>query len=190
MVVEVFGNRSVDQVDLRPCDLHILGLDDIYGSKKATQIKNYLGQSSKNPNRRPGFVGERHIILPSKYGWTMANYCGPKTNLSQRIARGDPGVDGPNGIDAQCKIHDIEYRNAKTVEDVREADKKLIRNVKKSSGNPVAKKAVIAAFKAKQLGEDLGVLNKASFSHLAGQGRKKKLPASRLKRKMMKKYGL
>lgn len=50
-------------------------------------------------------------------------YCGPGTNLSKRIARGDPGI---NKLDAKCKEHDIAYDKYK--KDLRkkgEADKIL-----------------------------------------------------------------
>ncbi|MDT3824640.1 hypothetical protein RPN13_02385, partial [Staphylococcus aureus] len=40
-------------------------------------------------------------------------YCGPGTKLSERLARGDPGI---NPLDAACKEHDIAY--SKNREDV------------------------------------------------------------------------
>ena len=33
-------------------------------------------------------------------------YCGPRTKLKERLARGDPGI---NPLDAACKEHDIAY---------------------------------------------------------------------------------
>lgn len=46
-----------------------------YGSEQATQAKNILSKVfDKNPNARPGYSGEFHMVLPTDYGLSMANY--------------------------------------------------------------------------------------------------------------------
>lgn len=49
-------------------------------------------------------------------------YCGPGSNLSKRLARGDPGI---NKLDAACKSHDIAYANFKDNQSRAEADRVL-----------------------------------------------------------------
>lgn len=42
-----------------------------------TTISNVLSERfNKNPEWRPGFVGEAHLVLPTKSGLTRANFCG------------------------------------------------------------------------------------------------------------------
>ncbi len=58
-----------------------------------TTISNVLSEKfNKNPEWRPGFPGEAHLVLPTEHGLTRANFCGPGTNLTKRQARGDKGV--------------------------------------------------------------------------------------------------
>lgn len=50
------------------------------------------------------------------------NYCGPNTNLSKRLAQGDPGV---NALDCACKEHDIAYAQSRDLKMRHNADKIL-----------------------------------------------------------------
>jgi len=134
----------------------------IYSSVPATAIKNTYGKfMNSNPNWRPGFAGEKHLL--SKKGLTY-NYCGPGTNLAARLERGDPGLDN-DGLDLVCKAHDIEYRDAKTWNDVRKADKKFIERVDQTTIGDASKKFIKGVFKAKMLGEDVGVVKPSSFTN-------------------------
>ncbi len=50
---------------------------NLYSSKPATMVKNYLIAYDKNPNARQSYAGEHHMIIPTTaYGYSMANYCG------------------------------------------------------------------------------------------------------------------
>jgi hypothetical protein len=52
------------------------------------------------------------------------NYCGPGTQVFERVKRGDNGV---NYLDNACKLHDIEYMAyIDNTEKIIESDKKLI----------------------------------------------------------------
>ncbi len=135
-----------------------------YGSERATKFKNLYGKYiNKNPNWRPSYAGERHLIDP--YSGTMHNYSGPGTQTKKRLTRGDPPVDGFNGLDAQSMRHDIAYMNAQNFGSIRRADKKYIQDVKKSSAGPISKAIAIAAISSKMKAEDLGLLKKkASMS--------------------------
>jgi hypothetical protein len=152
-------------------------------------VQNKFG---KNPISRPGYAGEHHVILPTKYGPTLANYAGPGTNYQARFKRGDQGVDGPNGIDQISKGHDRAYVNARTVKDIRDADNKMIDEVRHSSAGPRTKQVVIAALKAKKFGEDKGAFDVNTFTQVippenmdvSGSGKKK-----RKKKKKKRKRG-
>lgn len=45
-------------------------------------------------------------LLPLELHLPGYQYCGPGTNLTKRLQRGDPGI---NKLDAACKQHDIAY---------------------------------------------------------------------------------
>ena len=135
-----------------------------YSSEVGTKVKNIYGKHiNPHPNWRPGFVGEKHMLHSS--GNTY-NYLGPGTHVEERLQRGDPPLDGSYGLDAQAKIHDIDYVNAKTLSDVRQADKKFIKNIEKSDAGKVSKKVITSAIKGKMLAEDLGLLDKNYFSQI------------------------
>ena len=141
---------------------------------------------------RTGYPGERHMYLPTNLGLTRANYAGPGTNLKARLLRNDPPVDGPNGIDAAAKQHDIDYSKARTVSDVRSADKSFLKKVRRSTQSMPAKQLVIGAMKAKMFGEDTGIIGPEAFTKLdledkAGSGM---LPVDRLKQKILKRSKL
>lgn len=57
------------------------------------------------------------LHLPGGYQW-----CGPGTNVKQRLARGDSGI---NKLDAACKNHDLAYEKYKDSERRALADKVL-----------------------------------------------------------------
>lgn len=61
-------------------------------------------------------------ILPIELHLPGYQYCGPGTNLSKRLQRGDPGI---NKLDAACKEHDIAYSKYKDTENRSKADREL-----------------------------------------------------------------
>ncbi len=139
-------------------------IDKTAFGKIGTNISNTLSERyNKNPEWKPGFAGEKHAVLPTSFGPTRANFAGPGTKLLTRLKRGDIGVDGPYGIDAAAKKHDIDYYNAKSYGDIRKADKKFIKGVKQSSSSGTMKNLTIGAIKAKNFGEDVGILSKDAF---------------------------
>ncbi len=126
-----------------------------------TSVSNTLGEHyNKNPLWRPGFAGERHAILPTKQGWTRANFAGPGTHLEKRLTRGDQSVDGPRGIDAAAKKHDIKYANASSFADIRKADNELIDDVRGSTQTSAMKRTTIGMIRAKKFGENIGLFSK------------------------------
>ena len=154
-----------------------------------TKISNVLHRKyNKNPNWKPGFPGESHVVLPTPFSLTRANYAGPGTNLGARLARGDIGVDGPRGIDIAAKTHDILYSQARNTKDIRVADDRLIQAIRKSTAGPKTKALAVKMLQAKKFGEDVGVFGPETFTKLPGlkgKGRKE-LPAEMLKKKLRK----
>lgn len=131
------------------------------------KVSNVLTKAfNKNPAARDIFPGEQHILLPTEFGVTRANYAGPNTNLQVRLNRGDIGVDGPRGIDSIARRHDMAYDRARTFDDVKVADTKMIQEVRNSSAGKRTKQIVIGALKAKKLGENLGVFGPNTFTQV------------------------
>lgn len=142
-------------------------LGSLATGKVGTTISNVLSEKfNKNPEWRPGFPGEAHLVLPTKFGLTRANFCGPQTNLQKRLKRGDKGV---SQIDSACEIHDSLYSLAKSEQDIRAADKRLIRDIDKATDAGPTQKAVLkAGIKAKTLGEDVGLFGPETFTKIPG----------------------
>lgn len=163
------GEGSIDV--LLAVNEAVKAADQLAFGPVGTTASNLLSHAfNKNPNWRPGFSGERHLVLPTKDGLTRANFAGPGTKLKKRLPRGDMGVDGPRGIDQAAMQHDIDYSNSTTAADIRGADKRFIARVGRSSAGPKTKALVKAAMKGKVFAEDLGVLNPLKFAS-KGQGR-------------------
>ena len=74
------------------------------------------------------FTFERGI----KFYWPGYQYMGPGTKLSNRLKRGDPGI---NRLDKNIKQHDIDYSLAKNLRDKWQADTKMINAIDKLPGN-------------------------------------------------------
>lgn len=136
-----------------------------------TAISNFLSRKfNKNPEWRPGFPGESHLVLPTEFGLTRANFAGPGTSLQARLDRGDVGVDGASGIDAASKIHDILYNIARNPKDIRDADNLLISDIKRGSAGPKTKALSIKMLEAKKFGENVGVFGPETFTKLPKLG--------------------
>jgi len=139
-------------------------IPQVISSRPANAIRNTYGRfMNKNANWRPGFAGELH--MRDDRGVTY-NWCGPGTNVAERLKRGDPPI---NELDAACKKHDIAYSyKAKSAKDVRAADQQFLGNVSKSKGNWGRKQLIKGIFKAKMTGEDLGIIDPGKFANLDG----------------------
>lgn len=129
-----------------------------------TAVSNKLSQKFNNNDKwRPGFPGEKHLVLNTDSGFTRANYCGPGTNILKRLRRGDEGV---SDVDSACKIHDLLYSTAKNKQDIRAADNRLLSDINKSSSGVIQKNILRAGLKTKTLGEDIGVFSPTTFTDI------------------------
>lgn len=143
------------------------GVSKLAFGSVGTTISNTLSEKfNKNPEWRPGFPGEKHIVLPTSKGLTRTNWAGPGTNIAKRLARGDKGVDGPRGIDVAAKKHDLAYVRSKTAKDIRRADNIFIRDIRNSTQGRKTKFIVTNAMRLKKLSEDFGILKPEDFTSL------------------------
>jgi hypothetical protein len=144
---------------------------DAYSGEIGTALRNMIPDSDENA--RPGFAGEKHMILQLKNGKNgVANYMGPGTEVIKRLKRGDPGR---TPADTVAKRHDIDYvlaQGARTPADqfkqIRAADDRMINSLKKIQANKGDAGRNIQAgmrlIQAKKLGEDSGILSKDKFA--------------------------
>lgn len=72
--------------------------------------------------RGKGLVNSVINKLPFELHLPGYQYCGPGTKLSERLARGDPGI---NPLDRACKEHDIAYSKSKDITTRNQADLQL-----------------------------------------------------------------
>lgn len=167
---------------------NVKGVSDLVFGKIGATVSNELQKRfGKNPDARPIAPGEKHIVLPTDFGLTRANFAGPGTRVNQRVKRGDVGVDGPRGIDSISKTHDIDYVNARKESDIRKADRKMVSAVRSSTANKKIRNVVIAALKAKMAGEDSGAWDVNKFTESVPPEGIGKGPASRLLKEVIRK---
>lgn len=102
--------------------------------------------------------------LPVELHLPGYRFCGPGTNLSKRLARGERGI---NELDEACREHDIAYSQYKDNERRREADRKLANKAwerVKAWNSGVSERAYAAAVAATM---------KAKSTMGAGSGRRR-----------------
>jgi hypothetical protein len=128
-----------------------------------TNILNRIPAS--NDTARPLYNGEKHTMLKLPNGKIgVANYMGPGTEVIKRLIRNDPPR---TETDKVSKAHDIRYVLANDLNDIRTADKILIKKIDEISKNKTDSKFNIAQaklIKVKMISEDLGLLKRTAFS--------------------------
>ncbi len=108
--------------------------------------------------------GEHHSFLwdAKSKRIVRANYCGPGTNLKERLARGDKPV---NKLDAICLRHDQAYANALTVDDIRRADQDMLVAVDGEDDIYAWERVQVRpAIAAKMALEDAAILDREAFA--------------------------
>lgn len=125
------------------------------------------GGSYQKPYDEPHGVypGEKH--LPLVYGNTLrrGNFLGAGTRVNERLAMGHDGI---NYSDRVAKRHDIDYSLAQTARDVREADKRMVKNLSRDvpGSSRINRMIAKAGIQAKMAGEDLGLISDQLFIDL------------------------
>lgn len=151
--------------------------------------------------KRKSFVGRGGVVsrlinrgidkLPFEAHLPGYNFCGPGTRLTERLHRGDRGI---NPLDEACKLHDIAYSTHKDSDKRREADKELAERawarVKASDaklGEKAAAWLVTNTMKAKSKIGGGSKKRKRASTHRKGKGIKRRVTVG--KRKGGKKKG-
>lgn len=121
---------------------------------------------------------ERHAYLWTNKGPRRANFCGPGTKLDKRLARGDKPV---NYTDSICLEHDKAYRDAKTHDDIRFADRRMVQRLQDNRVPATEGAVMTAALRGKMLGEDVGAFGDETFTDLPGLHKKKEVTVAKKK---------
>jgi len=110
--------------------------------------------SSNQTSKGYGLVNKLINKLPFELHIPSYNYCGPGTKLTERLTRGDKGI---NQLDDACKTHDIAYHNFKDLTKRHEADKVLeqkaiqrLKSKEASFGEKAAALGITAIMKLKR----------------------------------------
>jgi hypothetical protein len=95
------------------------------------------------PKKKKIQIGEgiiQRIVekLPFELHIPSYNYCGPGTKLKKRLERGDKGI---NRVDEVCKRHDIAYSEAQNQEDIKTADKQMLKELDEIENPTLGEKA-------------------------------------------------
>ena len=142
-----------------------------YTSDVGTALRNLIPAS--DDTARPGFPGEKHMLLKLKNGKTgVANYMGPGTEISKRLARNDPGRTKSDKV---AKLHDIQYRLSQNstntdeqLKKVRSADNRMIGSLKRlnDTGGDSQRniQAGLRLIQLKTIAEDTGALDPSKFA--------------------------
>ena len=112
----------------------------------------------------PLFEGEKHIPLIVNGKMKVASFVGPGTQIIKRIKRGDKAL---TETDVVAELHDINYTLASNLDDVREADLRMINKLKDIEQKKLDNKFNILAgrkgIETKVWLEDKGLLDKNKF---------------------------
>ena len=94
----------------------------------------------KRPIRGGAFDLQKALAKTGiEFHWPGYQYMGPGTHLAKRLKRGDPGI---NRLDRLAKQHDIDYGNAKTLQDKWKADEKMIQGIANFKGKTMTERVV------------------------------------------------
>ena len=146
---------------------------NVYKSKQFKKLMEFIPSSDEKATI--GYEGEAHSLVKlGKLKWAVASFLGPGTRIVERLKR-----DGANSFrtptDAAAEMHDLSYylaQQAPTREEqiklVREADERMIKTMliikRDKLDYPVNIALGLRLIQLKIIGEDMGALQKASFS--------------------------
>jgi hypothetical protein len=163
-VVRPWGGRSADVMSgggllQRALQAVQAPINALTGST-ATAIRNALPFGG-DATFAPGFAGEKHAIIKLSNGNNgTANFLGPGTQVIKRLKRKDRGR---TPVDSIARAHDLRYTLAQNVQDIRAADRRMLKKlktVKDAPRNVMIGKRVI---QAKILAEKAGLLKRDAF---------------------------
>lgn len=134
-----------------------------------------------------GLLNQAINHLPFELHIPGYQFCGPGTNLQQRLIRGDQGI---NPLDAACRLHDIEYSKNQNLVERHKADHDLAARAKariiakdSTVGERAAAAAVWIAMKGKtKMGMGMNQNARAQKNKKNKKKNKKKKQSSDLKK--------
>lgn len=113
---------------------------------------------------QPLYEGEQHIPLIVNGKMKVANFVGPGTQIIKRVKRGDKPL---TETDAVAELHDLSYILSRDLDDVRNADLRMISKLKEIEQKKLDNKINILAgrkgIETKIYLEDKGLLDKNKF---------------------------
>jgi len=131
-------------------------------------VHKFLGPD----NDYPSFKDELHAILrlPNKK-FKLASYMGPFTQVRKRLKHqnkdGSMGIKPLTQSDTVAMLHDIQYSLARNINDIRKADKTMLKYLKKIKSKNLDTKMNIAQgmklIEAKVTAEDMDLLARDGF---------------------------
>ncbi|KYN11265.1 hypothetical protein ALC57_16593 [Trachymyrmex cornetzi] len=107
--------------------------------------------SERMPSR--GLLNRAINALPFELHIPEYQFCGPRTRLEKRLARGDRGI---NPLDAACREHDIAYSHSNDLTERHAADNILAEKARKritASDSTLRKLLAVSYFPAVDLGD-------------------------------------
>lgn len=114
--------------------------------------------SRRRVSEGSGLINKLIDKLPVEVHLPFYNYCGPGTKLTERLSRGDRGI---NYLDEACREHDISYSKSQDLKHRHEADKilekKAIKRIKAFDSTPGEKIAAIGVAGAMKVKRKLGM---------------------------------
>ena len=75
-----------------------------------------------------------------EFHWPGYQYMGPGTKLKKRLTHGNPGI---NRLDRLAKQHNIDYSNAKNLQDKWKADAKMIKGIDNLPGRKTLTECIV-----------------------------------------------
>jgi len=126
-------------------------LDPFFNPNNFITLFNQLTKK-KQKQYGQGIIQKLVEMLPFEMHIPGYNYCGPGTKLDKRLKRGDKGI---NRVDEVCKKHDIAYRDAQNMEDIKIADNNMLQALDEikdpTMGERIGKVIAKTGIKAKKL---------------------------------------
>ena len=99
-------------------------------------------RTQRRRDQRGGAVDVQKWLAKAgkEFHWPGYQYMGPGTHLAKRLKRGDPVI---NRLDKIAKQHDIDYSQARNLQDKWKADTKMIQAIDRLPGKKTKTERVV-----------------------------------------------
>jgi hypothetical protein len=135
--------------------------------------------------------GEVHPPVYTKDGFSKPRWLGPGSKFEEKIKQGLPPVVP---VDRVARVHDARYSRVMSADDVRDADERMVRRLKKmwNNGEDYKFNIAIAALPimAKMKLEDAGIFAADKFAPYGGTAEDPEMIDDFIKRETQAGYGM